>query len=87
MKLSSIMLRFIPYTNTAGTPWANTIKFILDLIIYKIDFHNLPVQYIYLKRTLKMPVQSSKVHSGELHRQASAAVCLCLTICKYNNPL
>ena len=49
MKLSSIMLRFIPYTNTAGTPWANTIKFILGLIIYKIDFHNLPVQYIYLK--------------------------------------
>ena len=48
-ELSSIMLRFIPYTNTAGTPWANTIKFILDLIIYKIDFHNLPVQYIYLK--------------------------------------
>ena len=45
----TVILRFIPYTNTAGTPWANTIKFILDLIIYKIDFHNLPVQYIYLK--------------------------------------
>ena len=32
-----------------GTHLENTIRFILDPIIYKIIFHNLPVQYIYLK--------------------------------------
>lgn len=85
--------------NSTNTLILNLLNSLRKLYIYRAEVKNFNWLYMgdnihktismtyYLKNLGSASSQGSKIHYGELPRQASAVIYLCLTVCKCSSQL